>query len=154
MDLFKGNYSIIIIGIYIYILFNHIKNDDYYMMGILTLITGAILYKLKSNTIEGLEEDDNAPADAPADQNPVLETLGGVEETARAATPGAVDTFSKDQSEYEILRDKARTKKEGGTKEGEKKDDPVAFGDTIEGDGTVTGKKTTEDKNFEEKTIK
>ena len=55
MNINKETLNLIIVSIYIYILFKYIENDDYYSMGILTLVTGAVVYKINDmNIIEGL----------------------------------------------------------------------------------------------------
>ena len=59
MNINKETLNLIIVSIYIYILFKYIENDDYYTMGILTLVTGVIVYKINDmNIIEGQDPDE------------------------------------------------------------------------------------------------
>ena len=156
MNINKETLNLIIVSIYIYILFKYIENDDYYSMGVLTLVTGVIVYKINDmNIIEGNvgAEQDPAEPDAlaetetepepepepetetepepqqePVKTKPVYDSVGGVEE---------------DNNKYAKLREQARGK-------GEVKDGPVGAGSIINDDKSASGKETTKKENFKE----
>ena len=62
MKIFETIYKyrqIILILVYLYILLNHVKSNDYVTMMLLTAATALILCKTTKNQIEGLAENDN-----------------------------------------------------------------------------------------------
>ena len=58
MDFLKENGNLVIISVYAYVLFFHIKDKDYKSMLLATLITAILICQMKNN-VEGLENGDS-----------------------------------------------------------------------------------------------
>ena len=58
MDFLKENGNLVIISVYAYVLFFHIKDKDYTSMLLATLITALLICQMKNN-VEGLENDNS-----------------------------------------------------------------------------------------------
>ena len=58
MDFLKENGNLVVISVYAYVLFFHIKDKDYKSMLLATLITAILICQMKNN-VEGLENRDS-----------------------------------------------------------------------------------------------
>ena len=58
MDFLKENGNLVVISVYAYVLFFHIKDKDYKSMLLATLITAILICQMKNN-VEGLENGDS-----------------------------------------------------------------------------------------------